>query len=221
MEDLADLVADGVVDALHVELGGERLLHAVDDRELGGALLALLEQALRLVEEARVLQRDAHAVGKRLQQAHVRVAERVLALHVDQVDQPARLVADDQRHEHRRLLVRRAGQREAAVLLGRPRAMFSLMTSVSRVRRTCAAKPVSRSGSESIVDPLPVLVDVGIVNQVRLRVVDADAQVGVVEDLADLVADGVVDALHVELGGERLLHAVDDRELGGALLALP
>ena len=52
-----------IVDALDVELGGERLLHAVDDRELGGALLALLEQALRLVEEARVLQRHAHAGG--------------------------------------------------------------------------------------------------------------------------------------------------------------
>ena len=52
-----------VVDALHVELGRERRLHAVDDRELGGALLGLLEQALRLVEEARVLQRDAHARG--------------------------------------------------------------------------------------------------------------------------------------------------------------
>ncbi len=83
VEDLADLVADGVVDPLHVELGGERLLHAVDDRELGRALLALLEQALRLVEQARVLERDAHRVGERLQQAHVGVAERVLALHVD------------------------------------------------------------------------------------------------------------------------------------------
>ena len=60
IEDLADLVADRVVDALHVELGGERLLHAVDDRELGRALLALLEQALRLVEQARVFERDAH-----------------------------------------------------------------------------------------------------------------------------------------------------------------
>ena len=74
VEDLADLVADGVVDPLHVELGGERLLDAVDDRELRGALFALLEQALRLVEQARVLERDAHAVGERLQQAHVRVA---------------------------------------------------------------------------------------------------------------------------------------------------
>ena len=82
VEDLADLVADRVVDALDVELGRERGLHAVDDRQLGGALLGLLEQPLRLVEEARVLQRDAHARGDRAEQAHLRLAEGVLALVV-------------------------------------------------------------------------------------------------------------------------------------------
>ena len=63
LKHLAQLVADQVDDGLEVELGGEALLDAVDDRQLGGALLGLLEQALRLVEEARVLQRDAHARG--------------------------------------------------------------------------------------------------------------------------------------------------------------
>ena len=85
LEHFAQLVADQVDDRLEVELGGHALLDAVDDRELGGALLGLLEQALRLVEEARVLERDAHAVGERLQQADVGLAERVLALQVDQV----------------------------------------------------------------------------------------------------------------------------------------
>ena len=93
IEDLADLVAHRVVDALHVELGGERLLHAVDDGQLRRALLALLEQALRLVEQPRVLERHAHGVGERLQQAHVGFAEGVLAVQVDQADQSARLVA--------------------------------------------------------------------------------------------------------------------------------
>ena len=50
--------------------------------ELGGALLGFLEQALRLVEEARVLQRHAHARGHRREQAHLRLAEGVLALVV-------------------------------------------------------------------------------------------------------------------------------------------
>src|SRR3989442_1047450 len=80
VKDVPDLVADRVVDALDVELGRERRLHAVDDGELRVALFGLLEQALRLVEEASVFERDAHAVGKRLEQAHVGIAESVLAL---------------------------------------------------------------------------------------------------------------------------------------------
>ena len=68
------------IDPLEVELRRERRLHAVDDRELGGALLGLLQQALRLVEEARVLQRDAHAGATVAQQATSAVAEGVLAL---------------------------------------------------------------------------------------------------------------------------------------------
>src|SRR3989442_16012919 len=64
----------------------------------------------------------------------------------------------------------------------------------------------------------PVLVRIRIVNQVRLGIVDADAHVPVVKDVPDLVADRVVDALDVELGRERCLHAVDDGQLGVALL---
>ena len=64
VEDLADLVADRVVDALDVELGGQGGLHAVDDGQLGVALLGDLEQALGLVEETRVLEGDAQAAGE-------------------------------------------------------------------------------------------------------------------------------------------------------------
>ena len=42
----------------------------------------------------------------------------------------------------------------------------------------------------------------------------------VVEDLADLVADSVIDALNVEFGGQRCLHAVDDREFGVAFFGI-
>ncbi len=217
IENLADLVADGVVDALHVELGGERLLHAVDDRELGRALLALLEQALRLVEQARVFERDAHAVGERLEEAHVGFAVRVLALHVDKVDQPAGLVPDDQRHVEGRFLVQRAGQRVTPVLF---RLVLGIFVDDNRFARandvSCKSLLTERVGLDR--DPFPVLVDIRVVDQVGLRIVDADAQVRLIEDLADLVADGVVDALHVELGGQRLLHARDDGELGRALL---
>ena len=51
---------------LEVELGRQALLDAVDDGQLGRALLGLLQQALRLVEQARVLQRHAHAGRQRL-----------------------------------------------------------------------------------------------------------------------------------------------------------
>ena len=120
-EDRAAVGAEQVLgvarDAVHHRGEVERRRDVAPDF---GERRGLARAALRLVEEARVLERDAHAVGERLQQAHVRVAERVLALHVDQVDQPARLVARDQRHEDRRLLHLRPGQHVAAVFLDLP-----------------------------------------------------------------------------------------------------
>src|ERR1700682_4112143 len=116
-EDLADLVAYGIVDALDGNLAGERLLHAVDNGELGRALLALLEQALRFIEQPRVFECHAHAVGERLQQPYVGVAEGVLALHVDQIDHPAHLLARYQRHHDERFLHPGARKEGRAVLL--------------------------------------------------------------------------------------------------------
>ena len=57
-----ELVADDVVDRLRVELAGDRRLDAVDQRELGVPLP-------RLVDESRVLERDAEAAGERDEQA--------------------------------------------------------------------------------------------------------------------------------------------------------
>ena len=82
LQHLAQLVADEVDDALEVERSGHALLDAVDHRELGVALLGLLQQALRLVEQARVLQRDAHRRSDRFEQAQFGLAERMLALVV-------------------------------------------------------------------------------------------------------------------------------------------
>ena len=67
--------------------GGEALLDAVDDRELGRALLGLLEQALRLVEErARSPSATPMLAATVREQPHLRFAERVLALVVLQRD---------------------------------------------------------------------------------------------------------------------------------------
>ena len=61
IEDLADLLPHQLVHGIHVEVLGQAALHAVDDRELGRPLVRLSEQALRLVEQASVLERHAQA----------------------------------------------------------------------------------------------------------------------------------------------------------------
>src|SRR5437870_6502119 len=50
-EYFADLVADQIVDGLHLQLRCQTFLHAVDHRKLGGALLGLLAQPLRFIKE--------------------------------------------------------------------------------------------------------------------------------------------------------------------------
>jgi hypothetical protein len=51
-------------------------------------------------------------------------------------------------------------------------------------------------------------------------VVDADAEIRLIVDFAELVADEVDDRLEVQLCGDALLNAVDERELARALLEL-
>ena len=98
LQHLAQLVADEVDDALEVQRAGHALLDAVDHRELGVALLGLLQQALRLVEQARVLQRDAHRRGDRLEQAHFGLAERMLALVILELQAAQHAIAGDDLH---------------------------------------------------------------------------------------------------------------------------
>ncbi len=58
---------------------------------------------------------------------------------------------------------------------------------------------------------------VQIVDEVGLFIVPTNAEIGRIEDFAQLVADQVDDRLEIQLGGEPLLDRVDDRELGVAL----
>jgi len=64
----------------------------------------------------------------------------------------------------------------------------------------------------------PVFVPIGIVDQIRHGIIDANTHIAVVKNLADLVADRIVDALNVQFRGECGLNTVDDRQLGVALL---
>src|SRR5947209_3998746 len=80
------------------ELARDRLLHAVDQRQLRVPLP-------RLVHEPRVLERNTEAARERLQQLLIGLAEPVLAIDVLQSDHAGRLAAGDERDEQERLRV--------------------------------------------------------------------------------------------------------------------
>ena len=103
VEDVARPLPHQLVHRLHIELGGEALLHAVHDRQLCGAAIGLGQQALRLVEQAGVLEGHAQAGGEGAEQPDVLLAERVFAVEVLERDDAACLVADDERDPDRRL----------------------------------------------------------------------------------------------------------------------
>src|SRR5439155_24708116 len=107
-ENLPDLVADRVVDALDVELGRERGLDAVDDRELGVPLFGFLEQVLRFIKQTGVLERRTQRGGDGRQQAKFRLAVSVLALEVFEIDDPEYAVAADNRYQDHGLALIRA-----------------------------------------------------------------------------------------------------------------
>ncbi len=102
VEDLLDPLADEVVHRLHLDVGGESGLDAVDDRQLGGPLVGLGEQASCLVDEPGVLEGDAQAAGERRQHPDVSVAEGVLAIEVLERDDAGHIAPDDERGEQRR-----------------------------------------------------------------------------------------------------------------------
>jgi hypothetical protein len=90
LEDLPDALADEIDDRLELQLPGQRRPDLVDDGQLAGPLLGLRQQPFRLVEQAGVLERDAHARRERAQQPHIGVVERVLrhALEGDHAEDP-------------------------------------------------------------------------------------------------------------------------------------
>ena len=114
MQHFAQLIAHQVDDALEIQRSGHPLLDAVDDRELGVALLGLLQQPLRLAEQPRTLQRHAHAGRHRAEQPDFRRAERVLALEVLDVDRAEHpIVAQDRHANHAKRLVGARHYRQA------------------------------------------------------------------------------------------------------------
>ena len=68
---ITEFVTNQIDDRLEIQLGCKPLLHAVDNGKFGGAVFGDLEQPLGLIEETRVLERDAHGIGHGLKQAYI------------------------------------------------------------------------------------------------------------------------------------------------------
>ncbi len=203
VEDPLDPVADGVVDRLRVELARDRVLHAVDQRQLGVPLP-------RLVHQPRVLERHAQAAGQRLEQLLVRLAEGVLAVDVLQSDHACGGAAGHERNEQDRLRAL-AGRDAASVSLGLGVHVLHEQQRLARLQHVL--RETAQRGRLRL-QPLTALEDVRVMQKPGRPFERPDRDHLRVEDLLDLVADGVVDRLRVELAGDRVLHAVDQRQLG-------
>ena len=214
-EHFPQLVADDVDDRLKIELGGKSLLDRIDDRELGIALLGFLEQALRLVEQSRVLQRHAHAGGHGAEQPRIGLVECAFALVVLDGDAAERPIAADDRYEHDRLARVRSRNRADA-----KRRTFGARSYDQRlpILQRLPNWTVGEQRSWRRVDAHAVFVLIEVLDKTRGWVAPANADVVSREDFAQLVPDEIDDALEVELGGDTLLDAIDDRKLGCALL---
>src|SRR4030095_4628412 len=113
----------------------------------------------------------------------------------------------------------RTRKQRASVLLHGRRHVLVDDNRLARVENVDSESAIGQRFGRDLY-PLAILVNVRVVEEIGRGIVNTNAHVGITEDLANLVADGVVDSLDVQLGRERRLHAVDDRELGSALIAL-
>ena len=173
------------------------------------------KQALRLVEQPGVLERDAHARGKRAQQTLVGLRERVL-LELLERDHPGHPIAAHDRDAEERLRVRAAdldGTEDVRLVVrAHPYGAGGLDDAARQARPELTGRP--RSSRSPCVDRVREL------DRVRGRVVERDEHRLRVEDRADPLADQVDDRLELELLGERRADLVDDRQLGRPLIGL-
>ncbi len=116
MEHFTQFVADGLVDTLQAEFAGERLLHGVDDRQFGGALLersigrvqffgALRDLLFESLRPLRVVECDSRLAGQHAKEVAVGVveaSERTVDVRVEIAQQ---LFLRDQRRDDPRALL--------------------------------------------------------------------------------------------------------------------
>ena len=189
IEDLLDLVAHEVVHLLGDGALGEAALDAVDDRQLRCA-------TSRLVDQSRVLERDAEARSQRREEAQVRLGERVRVVEVLERDPAIDDVAHDQGCEQ-------YGQGRFALGDGSDDAMFGVpgghVVDQERLASLDSHKRKSTDRGRLIGEADAALDGVGVADRARVDVVEPDVDRLGVEDLVDLVADQLVHLLHVEL----------------------
>ena len=87
-----------------LQFGDEPLLNAIDDRQLGVALLGLVEEAVCLLKEAGVLQGDTHTGRQRTEKPDVGLGVAVLGIVLDG-DSASHLIAGKDRHTQVRFRV--------------------------------------------------------------------------------------------------------------------
>src|SRR3990172_6592351 len=214
VEDVLDLVANEVVHGLHVELRRQALLDAVDDGQLGSALVGLGQQALRLVEEAGVLERDAHARGQGAQHAGVGFAEGGLLEALERPDAEDAVAGQDG-HAQPRFgpdVPDEDGPVGEALVLGPDPEWLSRLDDDR-------GQPLAHRDRVGVV-ALTFLDLVRELDHVRRRVVEGDERRPRLEQAAHALADELGDGLEVELRRESAADLVDERQLRGALVGL-
>ena len=146
-----------------------------------------------------------------------RVAEGVLALVVLEDDAAQHAVATDDGHEDAGLRRIGPGYRPDPERIGLGARIEDNGFAPEEAARY---RTVGTQRRGRKVEALAVLELVEVVDDLRLLVDPANADVAGREDFAELVPDQVHDPLEVEARGDALLNAVDDRELVRALLEL-
>jgi len=224
IENRAHLVADQIVNRLHVELRGKPLLNAVDDFQFGGALLHLPEQAARLGKQARILNRRAEVGGERAQEAHVRLAIQVRLLVLD-IDDTRYLVAHNDGHAQPGFGMFPStivNDTDSACYLLLPGPQHEGLSRFYDFRGESHAEGHRRHLNAVTGGPHPIrkldLVSRGVVERDEngMQLWSTNGR----KDPGDFVAHQINDGLEFELLGQALPHAVDDLQFRVALACL-
>ena len=186
-----------------IELGSKRLADAVHGCKLSHALPCLMD-------EARVVERDAETARERRQQALIPLGKGVRPVGVLKRDHASRTTPHDKRDEKRR--ANRLTTQDIRVPIQRGH-FWRAFVDHQRLPRLHDVPAKTDQRNRAFVQPLPPLDDVRERKQPACLVVHRDADDLRVEDFEHPIAHEVVDRLWVELPRDRRLHTVDQRQL--------